>query len=170
MENGLKTALEHYDLVLSSFLSAQEELKVAAQALRRLEVYKSPPKSIRFPLPDERQGKTHKVEIGVPPKKFEGYVTRGNFDDNTLGEIFLEAEKEGSFVRGILDAFAVMFSLALQYGVPLEHVIDKLENSRFEPDGFTRNSDIPHALSVVDYLMKLLKTTYCGENDDGSTG
>ena len=157
MDKELEAELERYDRVLGLFLAAQEELGQVATSLRRKGVYKSAPCSLRFPLPDEREGTTHKIEIGVPPKKFEGYIRTGTFSNGILGEIFLEAEKEGSFTSGIIDAFAVVFSLSLQYGVPLDHVVDKLKNSRFEPDGFTKNPDIQHAHSVVDYLMKWLE-------------
>jgi len=171
MDNDLEAALERYERMLGLYLGAQKELGEAALELRRRGIHKSPPRKLRFPLPDEREGTTHKIEIGAPPKKFEGYVTTGIYSDGSLGEIFLEAEKEGSFISGIIDAFAVVFSLALQYGVPLEHVIDKLKNSRFEPEGFTTNKDIGSATSVVDYLMKWLELRYHKkeESDDGST-
>jgi ribonucleoside-diphosphate reductase alpha chain len=171
MEKELEVALERYDRMLGLYLAAQGELGEAAQELRRRGVHKSSPKSLRFPLPDEREGTTHKIEIGAPPKKFEGYATTGVYSDGRVGEIFLEAEKEGTFISGIIDAFAVMFSLALQYGVPLEHIVDKLKNSRFEPDGFTKNPAIQSTTSVVDYLMKWLELNYNKEKiDDRSTG
>jgi len=171
MCNEIEVALDRYERVLGLFLASQKELKEVLRELRGMGIYKSPPNSLRFPLPDEREGVTHKIEIGAPPKRFEGYVTTGTYSDGELGEIFLEAEKEGTFISGIIDAFAVVYSISLQYGVPLQHIVDKLKNSRFEPDGFTKNPDIQHALSAVDYLMKWLELNYINKEkaDDGST-
>ena len=166
MEKNVEEILERYDNVLTLYLAAQKELSGVLTELQKAGVFKSPAYCLRFPLPDEREGVTHKIEIGAPPKKFEGYVTTGVYSDGEVGEIFLEAEKEGSFISGIIGAFAVMFSLALQYGVPLRHIVDKLKTTRFEPDGFTQNPDIQHAHSVVDYLMKWLEMNYLTEEKD----
>lgn len=158
MENiALEEAKTRYDRALKMYVIAQEELQTAASALRKQGEFSAPPAAIRFPLYDERVGLTHKIEIGAAPKRFEGYVSTGLYSDGSLGEIWLEAEKEGTFVSGILDSLAIVFSLALQYGVPLSHIADKLKTQRFEPDGYTQNKEISHAHSVTDYIVRWLE-------------
>lgn len=110
----------------------------------------------RSKLNNTRRSITHKFDID----NHEFYVTVGLYDDGTPGELFITASKEGSFVRGIMDSFATIISIALQYGVPLSVIIDKLKGSSFEPSGYTNNTDIKTAKSVVDYLAKYLQSTF----------
>ena len=104
-------------------------------------------------LPDERQAVTHKFRVGEQ----EGYLTAGLFEDGTPGEIFVKITKEGSTVSGLMDAVALLTSIALQYGVSLEKIADKLEHTRFEPYGVTGNPDIPIATSILDYIFRWLR-------------
>ena len=104
-------------------------------------------------LPDERQAVTHKFRVGDQ----EGYLTAGLFEDGTPGEIFVKITKEGSTVSGLMDAVALLTSIALQYGVSLEKIADKLEHTRFEPYGVTGNPDIPIATSILDYIFRWLR-------------
>ncbi len=106
----------------------------------------------RRKLPSERTSITHKFSIGG----HEGYLTVGKYEDGTPGEIFIKMAKEGSTLSGIMDAFALSVSIALQYGVPLKALVDKFVNSRFEPSGFTGNPKIHYAKSVVDYIGRWL--------------
>ncbi|MGH9687565.1 MAG: vitamin B12-dependent ribonucleotide reductase, partial [Candidatus Acidiferrales bacterium] len=107
----------------------------------------------RHKLPDERSSITHKFSIGG----HEGYLTVGRYpDDGKPGEIFIKMAKEGSTLSGIMDAFALSVSIALQYGVPLRALVDKFCNSRFEPSGYTGNPEIRYAKSVVDYIGRWL--------------
>ncbi|MBI3312515.1 MAG: vitamin B12-dependent ribonucleotide reductase, partial [Candidatus Omnitrophica bacterium] len=101
-------------------------------------------------LPDERQAVTHKFSLGG----HEGYITVGMFEDGTPGEIFIVMSKEGSTLSGVMDSFATVVSLALQYGVPLKVLSDKFSHVRFEPSGVTNNADIRFAKSVVDYIFR----------------
>src|ERR1700730_12978954 len=87
----------------------------------------------RHKLPSERNSITHKFSIGG----HEGYITVGKYDDGAPGEMFIRMAKEGSTLSGIMDAFALSVSVALQYGVPLRELVDKFVNSRFEPSGYT---------------------------------
>lgn len=103
-------------------------------------------------LPDERESITHKFSVGG----HEGYITVGMYEDGSPGEIFITQAKEGSFVSGLMDAFATAISMALQYGVPLNVLCNKFTNTRFEPQGFTGNKRIPIAKSVMDYIFKWL--------------
>ncbi len=103
-------------------------------------------------LPDTRKSVTHKFSIGG----HEGYITVGFYDDGRPGEVFVNMAKEGSTIGGLMDTIGVLTSLALQYGVPLDALVRKFEHTRFEPNGFTRNRDIPMAKSVVDYIYRWL--------------
>ncbi len=101
-------------------------------------------------LADERQAITHKFSVGG----HEGYFTVGLFEDGTPGEIFITMSKEGSTLSGLMDSFATMVSLSLQYGVPLKVLVNKFSHVRFEPSGVTNNKDIRFAKSVVDYIFR----------------
>src|SRR5678816_2384434 len=92
---------------------------------------------MRRKLPDERHAITHKFDIAG----HEGYITVGLYEDGMPGEIFLVMAKEGSTISGFADAFAQAISYALQYGVPLQALVDKFSHVRFEPSGMTKNPD-----------------------------
>jgi ribonucleoside-diphosphate reductase alpha chain len=110
----------------------------------------------RRKLPDERKAITHKFDIAG----HEGYITVGLFEDGTPGEIFLVMAKEGSTISGFADAFAQAISYALQYGVPLQALVDKFSHVRFEPSGMTRNPEIRFAKSIVDYIFRWLASKF----------
>jgi len=114
-------------------------------------------------LPDERRALTHKFRVGEQ----EGYVTVGLFDDGTPGEVFMKMAKEGSTASGLMDAVALLTSIALQYGVSLDKLADKLEHTRFEPHGLTGNPDIPVATSVLDYVFRWLRLHFGIEGRGG---
>ena len=109
-------------------------------------------------LPDERASVTHKFRVGEQ----EGYLTVGLFDDGTPGELFIKIAKEGSTVSGLTDAVALLTSIALQYGVSLDRLATKLEQTRFEPYGSTNNPDIPFATSILDYIFRWLQLHFEG--------
>lgn len=111
---------------------------------------------VRRKLPDERMAITHKFVIAG----HEGYITVGLFEDHTPGEIFLVMAKEGSTISGFADAFAQAISYALQYGVPLQVLVDKFSHVRFEPSGITANPEIRIAKSIVDYIFRWLATKF----------
>jgi len=128
--------------------SAAEIAAAAAASLPRTPV--------RRKLPDERQAITHKFDIAG----HEGYITVGLFEDGQPGEIFLVMAKEGSTISGFADAFAQAISYALQYGVPLQALVDKFSHVRFEPSGMTRNPEIRFAKSIVDYIFRWLASKF----------
>jgi ribonucleoside-diphosphate reductase alpha chain len=111
---------------------------------------------VRRRLPDERHAITHKFDIAG----HEGYITAGLFEDGQPGEIFLVMAKEGSTISGFADAFAQAISYALQYGVPLQVLVDKFSHARFEPSGMTKNPDIRFAKSIVDYIFRWMATKF----------
>ena len=90
----------------------------------------------------------------------EGYITVGLFEDGTPGELFLVMAKEGSTISGFADAFAQAISYALQYGVPLQDLVDKFSHVRFEPSGMTKNPDVRFAKSIVDYIFRWMATKF----------
>ncbi|HPI74662.1 MAG TPA: vitamin B12-dependent ribonucleotide reductase, partial [bacterium] len=119
---------------------------------------------VRKRLPDERRSITHKFSISG----HEGYITVGEYDDGKPGEIFVVMAKTGSVVSGLMDAFATSISMALQYGVPLEVLVNKFSHTRFEPYGFTNNAAIPMAKSILDYIFRWLGIKYLNHKENNS--
>src|SRR3954468_8818370 len=112
---------------------------------------------MRRKMPKERQSITHKFSIAG----HEGYITAGMYEDGSLGEFFLtDIGKEGSTLRGMMNAFATSVSIALQYGVPLETLVRKFSYMRFDPEGATGNPEIPFAKSMPDYIMRWLASRF----------
>ena len=103
-------------------------------------------------LPATRQSLTHKFDVAG----HEGYLTVGLYENGKPGELFIIMAKEGSTVGGMMDAFGTAISMALQYGVPLQTLVDKFSHQRFEPSGITANREIPFAKSIVDYIFRWL--------------
>ncbi len=124
------------------------------------------PTPARRKLPDERKSITHKFDI----QGHEGYITVSMFDDETPGEIFVKMAKEGSTLSGMMDSFAIMVSLALQYGVPLPALVGKFSHVRFEPSGYTSNPEIPLAKSIVDYIFRWLASKFYSDEDKDAIG
>ena len=113
-------------------------------------------------MPRERESITHKFSIGMQ----EGYITAGKYEDGSVGEIFLtDIGKEGSTIKGLMNAFATAISIGLQYGVPLEDFVKKFSYMRFEPEGITRNPEIPFAKSMPDYIMRWLASRFIDDVD-----
>ena len=107
-------------------------------------------------LPDTRHSLTHKFNVGG----HEGYINVGLYPDGRPGELFITMAKEGSTVGGMMDAFGTAISISLQYGVPLEALVNKFSHMRFEPMGHTTNPDIRIAKSVVDYIFRWMGTQF----------
>jgi ribonucleoside-diphosphate reductase alpha chain len=114
------------------------------------------PMPARHRLPDERRSITHKFDIAG----HEGYITVGLYEDGMPGELFLTMAKEGSTISGFADAFAQAISYALQYGVPLQDLVDKFSHVRFEPAGMTKNPDVRFAKSIVDYIFRWMAAKF----------
>lgn len=118
-------------------------------------------KPMRRRLPAERNAITHKFRIGSQ----EGFITVGLFEDGSPGEIFVSMSKQGSTLAGFMHAFAIMTSVALQYGVPLKVLVDKFSHMRFEPAGWTDNPQIQVAKSVVDYIFRWMALKFLPKED-----
>ena len=107
-------------------------------------------------LPKRRSSQTISFAVGGA----EGYLTAGTYDDGRLGELFLKFGKQGSTLAGVMDAFSIVTSVALQYGVPLETFVEKFTNMRFEPAGMTDDPDVRMAQSLMDYVFRRLALDY----------
>ena len=123
-------------------------------------------KPARRRLPDERHAVTHKFSLGG----HDGYVTIGEYDDGSPGEIFVVMAKEGSTVSGLMDTVATLTSIALQYGVPAEVLVNKFSHTRFEPSGMTTHPDIRFAKSPVDYIFRYMGLKYLVPKEAAAAG
>ncbi|MBI5220951.1 MAG: vitamin B12-dependent ribonucleotide reductase [Candidatus Liptonbacteria bacterium] len=119
------------------------------------------PTVFRRRLPPTRQSETHKFSVAG----HEGYLTYSMYEDGAPAELFIRIAKQGSTLSGLLDAFAIAISLALQYGVPLKALAHKYIHSRFEPAGFTENPDIRIATSILDYIFRYLALRFLSDED-----
>jgi ribonucleoside-diphosphate reductase alpha chain len=109
---------------------------------------------------------THKFSVNG----HEGYITVGLYEDGQPGEIFLVMAKEGSTISGLMDAFATSVSIAFQYGVPLQTLVNKFTHTRFEPSGFTNNPEIPIAKSIMDYIFRWLASKFMSREGKQAAG
>ncbi|MFV0461134.1 MAG: vitamin B12-dependent ribonucleotide reductase [Actinomycetales bacterium] len=124
----------------------------AAPTEKVVEVHR--PKRTR--LPKSRPSITTSFSVGGA----EGYMTAGSYPDDGLGEVFLKLGKQGSTLAGVMDAFSIALSIALQYGVPLETYVEKFTNMRFEPAGMTDDPDVRMSSSLMDYVFRRLALDY----------
>jgi ribonucleoside-diphosphate reductase alpha chain len=116
----------------------------------------------RHRLPDRRSGYTQKAVVG----NHKVYLRTGEYEDGSLGEIFLDMHKEGAAFRSLMNCFAIAISLGLQHGVPLEEFVDAFVFTRFEPNGMVKGNDrIKMATSVIDYVFRELAISYLGRTD-----
>ena len=115
-----------------------------------------PPRAVRHKLKEERASITHKFNVGG----HEGYITVGLYPDGDPGELFITMAKEGSTVSGLMDSFACAVSIALQHGVPLKLLCEKFAHTRFEPSGWTNNTEIGFAKSIMDYIFRWLQLRF----------
>ena len=134
-------------------LSDAKAAKVDAQVEAAIEGIGQP---IRRRLPKSRPSRTTSFSVAGA----EGYLTAGSYEDGELGEVFLKLGKQGSTLAGVMDAFSVAISIALQYGVPLEAFVSKFVNMRFEPAGLTDDPDIRMSQSIMDYIFRRLALDY----------
>ncbi|MDO8352810.1 MAG: vitamin B12-dependent ribonucleotide reductase, partial [Aestuariivirga sp.] len=116
----------------------------------------------RDKLPGRRKGYTQKAVVGG----HKVYLRTGEYDDGTLGEIFIDMHKEGAALRAMMNNFAISVSVGLQYGVPLEEYVDAFTFTKFEPAGQVQgNESIKNATSILDYVFRELAVSYLGRND-----
>lgn len=110
----------------------------------------------RRALPSERAAITHRFDISG----HEGYLTVGLYPDGTPGELFIVMAKEGSTISGLMDTVAILISIGLQQGVPLDLIVRKLKGAKYEPAGWTQHSSIKQAHSITDYIARWLELKF----------
>lgn len=137
---------------LSDAKAKTAEAPVAAAPV----VEAAPARATRKRLPRQRTSLTTSFTVGGA----DGYITAGSYPGDGLGELFVKLGKQGSTLAGVMDAFSIAISVALQYGVPLETYVQKFTNMRFEPAGMTDDPDIRMAQSMMDYIFRRLALDY----------
>ena len=153
-KQGLKAlAIYRDNCKVGQPLSDAKATKVDAQVEAAIEGIGQP---IRRRLPKSRPSRTTSFSVAGA----EGYLTAGSYEGGELGEVFLKLGKQGSTLAGVMDAFSIAISIALQYGVPLEAFVSKFVNMRFEPAGMTDDPDIRMSQSIMDYIFRRLALDY----------
>ena len=166
-----KEAMKEYIAVFVEYKAVQERLKEKWQKCANKGVNFSPPEALRFRLPDNRESITHKVHFMVDGEPLDMYIQPSFFEDGRLGEVFLKADKQGSFESGLVDGISLLFSLALQYGAPAEHLIEKLKgtnSSVISVVGADPKVRMPR--SMMDYLARYLERAIKIQNGDIEMG
>lgn len=121
-----------------------------------------PEEKTRKSLPGRRNGYTQKAHVGG----HKIYLRSGEYEDGTLGEIFIDMHREGAAFRSLMNCFAIAVSLGLQYGVPLEEFVDAFVFTRFEPNGaVSGHATIKRSTSIIDYIFRELAIAYLGRED-----
>jgi ribonucleoside-diphosphate reductase alpha chain len=166
--DGSKLSQPLSSQLASGILEANEEadehlagdstpVRVAQQLIRRY-IYQSR----RRRLPTRRAGYTQKAVVGG----HKVYLRTGEFEDGSIGEIFIDMHKEGAAFRSLMNCFAIAISLGLQHGVPLDEFVDAFVFTRFEPGGMVvGNPHIKMSTSIIDYIFRELAISYLGRND-----
>lgn len=154
---GWKLGLKAFAVYRDGSKAAQPLVTLSGQSGRGADLKKA----IRRRLPPTRPSETHKFSIAG----HEGYLTYSTYDNSDLAEIFIRMSKQGSTLAGLLDAFAIAISIALQHGVPLKTLIQKFAYVRFEPAGYTENPAIQVATSITDYIFRYLAFRFLLESD-----
>jgi ribonucleoside-diphosphate reductase alpha chain len=144
-----------FDMAATDRMTQIDESEVAVNESAGSE-RSEPTRAVRRHLPDERRALTHHFSIAGQ----EGYLTVGVYEDGLPGEIFITMAKQGSTISGLMDAFATVVSLALQHGVPLGVLCEKLSHMRFEPSGWSGNPKIGYAKSLMDYIARWLELRF----------
>lgn len=143
----------------SSGSSGDSDSKEGAASAQTAELISVVPERRR--LPKKRAGFTQEAKVAG----HKVYLRTGEYEDNTLGEIFIDMHKEGAAFRSLMNCFAIAVSLGLQYGVPLKEFVDVFTFTRFEPQGSVDHPNIKFATSVIDYVFRVLGMEYLGRTD-----
>jgi ribonucleoside-diphosphate reductase alpha chain len=141
---------------------AETPAQVVAAAAENL----MPRGAVRRELPKIRNSKTFKFTVSGT----RAYMTVGEYEDGTPGELFVSIAKMGSTLRGVMDTFAVSVSYGLQFGVPLKQYVRNFTNTSFAPYGATDDPDIRTASSIIDYIFRRLGKSYLSFDDQLEVG
>lgn len=163
---ALDTELDRLTADRMTHIAALAEDLMAEDAAPQT-VFEAPSGVSRTRLPDRRKGYIQKATVGG----HKVYLHTGEFDDGSIGEIFIDMHKEGAAFRSLMNNFAIAVSLGLQYGVPLEEYVDAFVFTRFEPAGeVTGNDQITRATSILDYIFRELAVSYLAREDLAELG
>jgi ribonucleoside-diphosphate reductase alpha chain len=139
----------------------QEKAAVLAEKIVEKIVIKEVARG-RSKMPERRKGYTQKAIVGG----HKVYLRTGEYQDGSLGEIFIDMHKEGAGFRAMMNNFAIAVSVGLQYGVPLEEFVDAFTFTKFEPAGMVQGNDsIKNATSILDYIFRELAVSYLDRTD-----
>ncbi|MCX6809472.1 MAG: adenosylcobalamin-dependent ribonucleoside-diphosphate reductase [Candidatus Berkelbacteria bacterium] len=141
---------------LTQPLNAKKDNEEKAQVEKEIVIEYRP---IRKRMPKQRSSVTRKVTIGG----HKMFLTVGLYENNKPGELFIIMNQQGSFAAGMADSFAKMVSIGLQYGVPIETIVSQLRHMRFQPMGFTGDSDISNASSISDFIAQWFQRMFLGD-------
>ncbi len=142
--------------------STQEKAAVLAEKIIEKVIVKEVIRSNRTKMPERRKGYTQKAVVGG----HKVYLRTGEYEDGSLGEIFIDMHKEGAGFRAMMNNFAIAVSVGLQYGVPLEEFVDAFTFTKFEPAGIVQGNDsIKNATSILDYIFRELAVSYLDRTD-----
>ena len=142
--------------------STQEKAAVLAEKIIEKVIVKEVIRSNRSKMPERRKGYTQKAVVGG----HKVYLRTGEYEDGSLGEIFIDMHKEGAGFRAMMNNFAIAVSVGLQYGVPLEEFVDAFTFTKFEPAGIVQGNDsIKNATSILDYIFRELAVSYLDRTD-----
>lgn len=168
--------LQGWKLGLKALAVYRDNCKVGqplSEGAKKEEIPETPAPEVRVEyrprrqrLPKSRLGRTTSFTVGGA----EGYMTSSQYEDGRLGELFLKLGKQGSTLAGVMDAFSIAISIALQYGVPLETYVQKFTNLKFEPAGMTDDPDLRMAQSVIDYVFRRLALDYLSFDERSELG
>ena len=168
LSQPLNSSNEDADLAEQVLFSDSEDETLETMDAAKLhqlieaEAVAMPPELRRHKLPTKRKGWLREAVVGG----HKVYLRTGEYEDGTLGEIFIDMYKEGASFKGLMNCFAVLASKALQYGVPLEELVDTFTFTRFEPAGTVQGHEaIKNATSILDYVFRALGYEYLGRQD-----
>ena len=162
LDHDAETAHETVENIIEAPAAARAQLVAEQLAIHTAE--ESGKTSVRRRLPHRRKGYTQKATVGG----HKVYLRTGEYEDGSLGEIFIDMHKEGAAIRSLMNNYAIAISIGLQYGVPLEEFVDAFTFTRFEPAGMVQGNDaIKSATSIVDYVFRELAISYLGRSDLG---
>ena len=153
---GLKALAIYRDNCKVGQPLSDAKAKKAEESVEETEIVSLVAQPVRKRLPKSRPSRTTSFSVAGA----EGYMTAGSYPDDGLGEVFLKLGKQGSTLAGVMDAFSIAISIALQYGVPLDAFVSKFVNMRFEPAGITDDPDIRMSQSIMDYIFRRLALDY----------
>ncbi|MBY6165823.1 vitamin B12-dependent ribonucleotide reductase [Pseudooceanicola nitratireducens] len=148
--------------ILESGSQTEKAAVLAEKIVEKIVIKEITKAAGRTKMPERRKGYTQKATVGG----HKVYLRTGEYEDGSLGEIFIDMHKEGAGFRAMMNNFAIAVSVGLQYGVPLEEFVDAFTFTKFEPAGMVQGNDsIKNATSILDYIFRELAVSYLDRTD-----